>query len=268
MAGKGSPLTPAAESPAAPAGSPPGCWPARPRRSAPPQPTVSPASGPSRHAEGVPRAHRASAHAAPIARTRGRQRGEHAERRYSASTMRSSCERVAPRVRRSAPSRIRWKRLVASAPTSTSVPVARVNSAMKRIASATRSTRRSRARLDERDVERRHVRHPLGEPALERAAHRGVLGAGEEHRCPRRRLQGPRAKTTKKFGSKRAQSTSRRLATRVGSALPARPRRSRRPPGCRARRRHPSPTEIWGCPRRASTTVPPTRRSEATSESR
>src|SRR4029079_8130361 len=34
-AGKGSPLTPAAESSVASAGSPPGCWPAPPRRSAP-----------------------------------------------------------------------------------------------------------------------------------------------------------------------------------------------------------------------------------------
>ena len=65
-------------------------------------------------------------------------------------------------------------RLVASAPTSTSVPVARVNSAMKRMASTTRSTSRSSASCTEREVDAGDVGQPLGERALERAARRGV----------------------------------------------------------------------------------------------
>ena len=146
------------------------------------------------------------------------------------STIRKSCARVAPSVRSSAPSRIRWNRLVASAPTSTSVPVASVKSAMNRMASTTRSISRSSVSCSDRQVHGGDVGQPLGDPPLQRPALRRALDPGERDVASAAPSPARRARTRRRSWARTGPSPPRAGWRRGwGAARPARPRRSRRP---------------------------------------
>ena len=114
--------------------------------------------------------------------------------------MRRSWARVAPRVRSRAPSRIRWKRLVARAPTSTSAPAPSVKSAMNRMASTTRSIRRSRVSctVDRSTLVTLGSRSAM--PALDPAPLGGALDPGERHQRLRRRFERARREHDEEVG--------------------------------------------------------------------
>ncbi len=159
--------------------------------------------------------------AAPTARIKPLAVAIEPSARYSVSSTASTCRRRAPSVLRSAPSRSRCTRDVARAPSRTSTPASALKAPRKATACRTRVSTESIASC---------TREKSSADTLGYAATRS--------RCTRARAStsstrtsmtmfcgasssGPGSSTAKKLGSRRCQSTERRLVTTEGTSMPA-----------------------------------------------